>query len=417
MNLIKSVINRLNDPFLVAKVQSTLGLEFIGIETNTSDNKEQNSNPSKTPVDNQLRHRDVKTYPSQSSNLDINKQQKNTRRVNMLDNKVCLYSVNNSFFYWFFMIITRMGNEIFYIVFLPVLLWNFNEKVMVLACIAWGVCMFIGQTTKDLIRIPRPLTPPAVKLEENYLLEYGFPSTHSMAAMSISFTIIASILTDKTLSDYHNHKLELLILGGLSCVFVSLSRVYLGMHSILDVVGGLIYSFFISLVLFLISDYFLAFIRKSTVYGFLVYLIFVFLCSLYPCKDRWSSARADTFLILGVAGGIVMGYSIRSVYKWNNVGKLRYGKNETALDKSMVILLRTFVGLVAVLIIRGFGKLLFKTMIRLRPNMAKLNNENFKDLIKKNFSIELFYYFFTYSNVSFTAGFTSFVLFEYFKLY
>ena len=49
---------------------------------------------------------------------------------------------------------------------------------------------YIGQATKDILKIPRPLTPPVVKLEEKYLLEYGFPSTHAMAAMSISYSML-----------------------------------------------------------------------------------------------------------------------------------------------------------------------------------------------------------------------------------
>lgn len=55
--------------------------------------------------------------------------------------------------------------------------------------------MYIGQVMKDKLKMPRPLSPPVVKLETRVNAEYGMPSTHTMAATSISFTFLLSAST------------------------------------------------------------------------------------------------------------------------------------------------------------------------------------------------------------------------------
>lgn len=52
--------------------------------------------------------------------------------------------------------------------------------------------MYVGQATKDVLKLPRPLSPPVVKLETRVDAEYGLPSTHAMAATAISFTVLLS---------------------------------------------------------------------------------------------------------------------------------------------------------------------------------------------------------------------------------
>lgn len=45
---------------------------------------------------------------------------------------------------------------------------------------------------KDMLKLPRPYSPPVVKLETRVDAEYGLPSTHAMAATAISFTVLLS---------------------------------------------------------------------------------------------------------------------------------------------------------------------------------------------------------------------------------
>lgn len=50
--------------------------------------------------------------------------------------------------------------------------------------------MYVGQVMKDMLKLPRPSSPPVVKLEQR--IEFGMPSTHAMAATAIAFTLLLS---------------------------------------------------------------------------------------------------------------------------------------------------------------------------------------------------------------------------------
>jgi len=396
LNLLASLVIVLNNPFLVARIQESFGIEIVEI-VKSKDQQEENGG---THLDEEFKN---------SSKL---------KQVDLLNNNKCTYAVNNRFFYWFFMIITRLGNEIFYILFLPILLWLYDEKNTYLTSLAWALVMYIGQATKDIIKMPRPATPPVVKMEDKYLLEYGFPSTHAMAATTISFTLMTFLCRDLNLRD-NNDLSQFFVLCSIAIIttfFVCLSRVYLGMHSMLDIIGGIFYSLILSLLFVQVSDRLDQFLKEGIVSGVLSVSFIIFICLIYPSKHRWSPARADTFLIMGVAVGIVMGISIKHQFGLESIGKMR---NNNSNLMSLYIF-RTVSGLACVLATRFLSKSLILKLFRFylkNSHYSNLgSNVNLKKLIENKFEFELIYYLFCYSNVSFTAFFTSFFVFEYFNL-
>jgi hypothetical protein len=83
-----------------------------------------------------------------------------------------------------------MGNEIFYSIFFPCWFWNVDGAIARKITMVWGIFMYIGQATKDIMCMPRPASPPVVKLEQRYVLEYGFPSTHAMCAFGLPTSLV-----------------------------------------------------------------------------------------------------------------------------------------------------------------------------------------------------------------------------------
>lgn len=132
------------------------------------------------------------------------------------------------------------------------------------------------------------MTPPVVKLEHKYLLEYGFPSTHAMAAMNISYTMLTLVYREYPIDAYPIFGVILFLVALGSIMLVSLSRVYLGMHSYLDIAGGLIYSAFLShLFLKILADLVVYSVMMNGLgTGFLLALTLVIICMLYPNKVR-----------------------------------------------------------------------------------------------------------------------------------
>lgn len=100
------------------------------------------------------------------------------------------FKVDNKLLYYIFSFGASLGNEIFYIVYFSFGLWCCDSFVFRKVSIVWCVIMYIGQAAKDLICWPRPRSPPAIRLEERYELEYGMPSTHAMVGVVIPFMAV-----------------------------------------------------------------------------------------------------------------------------------------------------------------------------------------------------------------------------------
>lgn len=95
------------------------------------------------------------------------------------------FVISNRLLYYVFTLGTELGNELFYISFFPFLTWNFDPYVARRLIALWVWVMYLGQCTKDLLRWPRPASPPVVKLEVFYDSEYSMPSTHAMSGTAV----------------------------------------------------------------------------------------------------------------------------------------------------------------------------------------------------------------------------------------
>jgi sphingosine-1-phosphate phosphatase 1 len=426
MDKLVQLVGFLNDPHLVASVQNTFGIRMIGVVTQNQDENEHEKKYNGNCMQN---HNEDKYY-----------QQKNQiKHVKLLDNKKCLYKVDSKFFYWFFLFITQMGNEIFYILFLPMLSWNYDYKFMYLTAVSWSIVMYIGQAMKDIIELPRPMTPPAIKLEEKYFLgkvlyflfsifctkdeiyvlnlkEYGFPSTHCIAAVNIAFCICHFLFERYNKSEDANFRIYSLIIAIIVCFLVSLSRIYLGMHSFLDVFGGITFSLAFSLIYVKYAHNLDIFLKQSIFSGVIAFAFFVLICIFYPSKKRWSPARADTFLISGVGCGLCLGMALKYSLGLDNFGVIK-NFNQNFISLTSLIILRSIIGVIIIVSARYLSKDIVyfgvKQYFKLKSNSTR--NE-IRDKIKQNFLLEIFYYIFCYSIVSFNVIFTSFLAFQYLNL-
>lgn len=86
---------------------------------------------------------------------------------------------------------------------------------------------FSGQGIKDILRWERP-GPPVIKLQSKWAMEYGMPSTHAMVAVSIPFSILLY-----TMNRYQYNFPVGLFIAVAWCSVVCVSRLYLGMHTVL----------------------------------------------------------------------------------------------------------------------------------------------------------------------------------------
>lgn len=100
------------------------------------------------------------------------------------------FKITNKLYFILFHFAASLGNEIFYLIFFPFVHWNFDGTLMRQMAFIWHVAMWAGQALKDIICWPRPASPPVIKLESRYSLEYGMPSTHATVGTVIPFSLL-----------------------------------------------------------------------------------------------------------------------------------------------------------------------------------------------------------------------------------
>ncbi|XP_074047373.1 sphingosine-1-phosphate phosphatase 2 [Macrotis lagotis] len=305
------------------------------------------------------------------------------------------YIVKNYFYYYLFKISAAMGEEIFYITFLPFTYWNFDPFVSRRLIIIWVVLMYIGQISKDILKWPRPSSPPVVKLEKRLANEFGMPSTHAMAATSISFTFLLS-----SMNRYEYPFVLGLMLAILFSTMVSLSRIYSGMHTVLDVIGGILISGLFIAVTYPAWNLIDHLESASLLFPICILVVPFFLCYNYPVSDCYTPTRADTTTVLAAGAGGTIGFWISPFFK------LVSEPTESAIQslpllttKTLVLgLTRFMVGIVFVFLVRQLMQNLSLQVLYSWFKVVTRNKE-----ARQRLEIEVPYKFVTYSSVGICA--------------
>lgn len=211
------------------------------------------------------------------------------------------FLIHNKVLFYLFTFGTELGNEMFFIVFFPFLFWNIDALVSRRLIVVWAWNLFVGQSTKDMVRWSRPASPPVVKVEVFYNSEYSMPSTHAMTGTAIPFCLF--MLT------YGRWQYTFLFGFSLALswsVLVCVSRVYMGMHSILEVITGFLYSLLILAFFHPILDKIDSFYMMGSYAPLVIVVSHVSLGLVAFSLDSWSTSRGDTAQALGTGAGAAL---------------------------------------------------------------------------------------------------------------
>ncbi|XP_065783705.1 sphingosine-1-phosphate phosphatase 2 isoform X1 [Muntiacus reevesi] len=311
------------------------------------------------------------------------------------------YIVKNYFYYYLFRFSAALGQEVFYITFLPFTHWNIDPYLSRRLTIIWVLVMYIGQVTKEILKWPRPFSPPVVKLEKRVIAEYGMPSTHAMAATAISFTLLISSM------DRYQYPFVLgLMMAVVFSTLVGLSRLYTGMHTVLDVLGGIL----ITAVLIVLTYPAWTLIDRldsaSPLLPVCVLVVPFLLCYNYPVSDYYSPTRADTTTILAAGAGVTIGFWINHFFQLVSepTESLPVVQNIPPLTTELLAvgLAKFTVGIVLILLVR---QLVQKLSLQVLYSWFKVVTRNKE--ARRRLEIEVPYKFVTYTSVGICA--TTFV--------
>ncbi|ELT88124.1 hypothetical protein CAPTEDRAFT_35049, partial [Capitella teleta] len=303
--------------------------------------------------------------------------------------------ITNQFLDILFHFGASLGNELFYITFYPFWLWNVDGFVGRRICVFWGIFMYLGQMAKDVVRWPRPPSPPVFKLEKRYALEYGFPSTHAMVGAGMPFGILY-LTSQRYIYDFD----QALIFTICWCSIVCFSRLYLGMHSVLDILAGLLLVGILGLIIFPWLDDIDYFLLHSQYAPAVCLGTPVVLSLFYPTLDRYSTARGDTTLILSVAGGVSLGHWFCFQYGWMEKATTLppYHIIPPSFEWLGQMGLRLAIGVVILISTRAVMKLLSFNLLCYLMGYDKTDRTVLQRLI-----VELPYKYFTYFTIAFNC--------------
>lgn len=262
------------------------------------------------------------------------------------------FEINNRFWFYLFHFGTALGGEMFYSLMFPCWFWNIDGAVGRRIGVIWCLSMYIGQGLKDIICWPRPACPPAIRAHQQWALEYGMPSTHAMVSITVPF---AAHFFTTSRYDYPGY------LGVLAacifCILVSSSRIYLGMHSLADIVAGILLGVVLLVVLVPLTDAVDSFLLTHPASPGILMTTAVTLMLMYP-GSKYSSAKEDTAIIMGSTFGLMFGS-----WMCYQMGSIRgppleppYAIIWPSLEMWGLSLLRTVIGLVTVIATRAVMK-------------------------------------------------------------
>lgn len=156
----------------------------------------------------------------------------------MIDERILKFfeSLRNPILDGFFIVITDLGSFEFYLLAVSFLFFAFENKVSLKIIFILFISFSLNTLIKNILKLPRPQEGIFNPIYEKSIgtEEYGFPSGHAQNAFVFWFSLY-KIFKNKIL----------LFISILVVLLISISRLYLSLHFVLDIIGGVFIGFLI----------------------------------------------------------------------------------------------------------------------------------------------------------------------------
>jgi len=123
--------------------------------------------------------------------------------------------------------LTWLGYTNFFLIFLPIGYWLWDKSMFTRLAVLIIITGVINSFVKDLFHDPRP--PVALSIDPRTADSFGFPSGHAQVAIAMWFWLA-----------YEIGRAWAWLLAAIIAFGVCASRVYLGVHDLEDIIGGVL---------------------------------------------------------------------------------------------------------------------------------------------------------------------------------
>eukprot|EP01080_Neovahlkampfia_damariscottae_P003365 gene3365-5912_t len=298
------------------------------------------------------------------------------------------FTISSKALHLYFTIGSLFGYELFYMLFFSYLAWNDSISRTVRLVALWATTNYIAHAIKDTMRLPRPNAPDVVKMDKTCETEYGFPSSHSIAAAGLSPYLCYMLVTE---IDSLYFKIFIICFTLFHTSSMTLSRLYMGAHSIVDCIAG--YSLGLIAFAFFVrygDSYYNWVIEKDFTYTSTVLILATLsLLYCYPFPEKYTTAFGDSAASICVLLGISLA---SNVHAHNNMLEF-FSKSSSHLEHGFVwmfgiVIARLLVGYFIIFATR----LIFKSLtLSIVHRMTSLDPET-KDSYTKEVPTKLVVY-------------------------
>jgi membrane-associated phospholipid phosphatase len=266
----------------------------------------------------------------------------------------------------------NLGTHTFYMVMLPILFWCGYTSLARAMVHILGSGVFFSGFLKDLLCLPRPLSPPLqrITMSGSAALEYGFPSSHSTNAVSVALYCLY-LLRDESTGFNPNVKLLLQVLSYFYAFSIITGRLYCGMHGFFDVVAGSILGAIITLVECNYGGAFEDYIHSTGPKAVIIVVLITFvLIRIHPEPADDCPCFDDSVSFAAVVIGIEFGtwHFAQTTYAWSEPGPATVPYDFAEMGY-LVSFLRILIGVAVIFAWRGVMK---PTFLRVLPPIFRV---------------------------------------------
>ena len=212
-----------------------------------------------------------------------------------LDFIIMIQQINTPLLDSFFRAITSVGDELFYLLLFPFLLWCVDFYLGIRVGIIFLLSVYVNTGVKEIFQQPRPfdILPEIQKVHAS---GYGFPSGHAQSSLVVWGSIT-----------YWKKQIWMRNLSVLLILLIGFSRIYLGVHFPTDILGGWLFGgLILGLSYFIFLKVKLDFIQGNMLFKIIGITLFpVVLLQFQSSPDIISSLAALT----GIGYGLLLFHS------------------------------------------------------------------------------------------------------------